>query len=269
MTGRRRPQIFIFTHHKVGTVLFLNVMRKISERFGLSGTPALGLVTSIDRNADVVVFGHSLLGLDLSEYDYRAVHLVRDPRDVWVSGYLYHRRCTERWCINTDLMPKSPIMAPQVPISQQHMPEVWKAKYLAGLGGKSYQQNLIDLSRRDGMRFELDRYAAWTIEAMASWTPPPDCLEMQMEAFAEDFDAAMSAVLTHLGFAGEAHADALQIARTEDIGRMDDARVAADPHIHGRKLSKWRDFLDADDLAAFDERFGFVLPMLGYEVTPA
>ncbi|NDP42456.1 MAG: hypothetical protein GZ089_07040 [Aromatoleum sp.] len=262
---RTTPQMFVFCYHKVGTVLFLNVAAKLAARFGLTATPAVGMVREIDRAADIVIFPHSLLDLDLDDYDYRGIHLVRDPRDVWVSGYFYHGRCTEPWCINADFDPSPPIDFPRVPYSQRHRPEAWKRSYLAGLGGRSYQQNLRALDPRAGMRFELERYTAWTLEAMAAWAPQPGrILELQFEAFARDFDGAMTAALSWLGFPEAALPQALAIAATEDVARMDDRTVAGNPHIHSRKLSKWGDVLSADDLREFEPRYGELIARLGY-----
>ena len=262
---RTTPQMFVFCYHKVGTVLFTNVASKLAARFGLTMTSTLGLVRSIDRGADIVIFAHSLLDVDLGDYDYRGIHLVRDPRDVWVSGYLYHRRCTEQWCVNADLDPSPPIDFPRVPFSQRHRPETWKRAYLEGLAGRSYQQNLRDLDQSAGMRFELERYTAWTLEAMAAWTPRPDrILEMRLEAFARDFDGGMTTALSWLGVAEAALPQALAIAATEDVARMDDRQVAGNPHIHSRKLSKWSAVLSAGDLREFEARHGELIARLGY-----
>lgn len=265
--ARTTSQIYIFCYHKVGTVLFSNVAAKLAACFGLTVRVTLGNVRDIDRAADIVVFPHSLLDLDLDDYDYRGVHLVRDPRDVWVSGYLYHRRCTEQWCINGNLDPSPPIDFPRVPFSQRHRPETWKRAYLEGLGGRSYQQNLRELDPRAGMRFELERYTAWTLEAMAAWIPRPGpILELKLEAFARDFDAAMTAALAHVGFAGAALPRALALAATEDVARMDDQAVADNPHIHSRQLSKWRDVLTAEEIADFEARYGALITRLGYRL---
>lgn len=42
------------------------------------------------------VSGHCL---DLERFDdIKAVHVIRDPRDLLVSGYFYHKRAAEDWC---------------------------------------------------------------------------------------------------------------------------------------------------------------------------
>jgi hypothetical protein len=264
-TARRRPQMFVFCHHKVGTVLFANVLFKLARHFGMVGITQLGRITEIDRSIDIVIFAHSILDLDLDAYDYRGVHIVRDPRDVWVSSYLYHRRCPEPWCTNTDTDPSPPIVFPRVPASQEHRPEAWKRAYLAALGARSYQQNLNALPRADGLRFELERYTSWTLEAMANWVPRPGrILEMPLEDFAGNYDVTMTRALVHLGFPQAVLPTALAIAATEDVGRMSNQDLAANPHIYSRKLSKWPDFLDAVQVREFEARYGDLIARLGY-----
>jgi hypothetical protein len=255
--------MFVFTYHKVGTVLMSKVLMDVAAHFGLRIGTVYGLARA-PGNADIVIFAHSLIGFDLARYNFRGVRLVRDPRDIWVSGYLYHRHCTEGWCVNTDLSPTGRIAFPKVPLSQQHRPEPWKRSYLESLAGRSYQQNLLRLLRSEGLAFELDRYAGWTIESMAGWTPHPAVRDVSMEAISTDFDSTMTAVFTHLGFGADERARATQIAARHDIARMTDAEIAVDRHIHSRTLSKWPSVLTIADLARFSARFPHVPQALGY-----
>jgi hypothetical protein len=262
--ARATPQIFVFCHHKVGTILFYRTLTAIASRFGLTFQMHLGLVRTIDSEPDIILFPHSVLSADLASVNYRGVHLRRDPRDIWVSGYLYHRRCRERWCINTDFDVKGPILFPKIDFSVQHEPEWWKRDYLSRLGGLSYQQNLLALDRREGLRFELARYTQWTLSALTRWRPNPEILEMRLEDFSVAFDSAMRQVLTHFGFEGEGLKGALEIAANEDIRRMSDVQLRDSQHIHSRQLSKWRTFLTPDELEDFYLAFGDIVKNLGY-----
>ncbi|MCK6371269.1 MAG: sulfotransferase domain-containing protein [Gammaproteobacteria bacterium] len=250
----------------MGTALFSRVSIRLAAHFGLSFQTVVGMAHGVDRSANIVVFAHSLLDMDLSQYDYRGIHLVRDPRDIWVSGYHYHRRTSEPWCINSDLDQTPPIGFPRVDYSQQHRPEAWKRAYLDGLNGRSYQQNLLNLDQRSGLKFELERYTAWTLEAIAAWEKRPDrILEFKLEAFADNFDGAMTTALSHLGFSGAALSQALALAANEDVARMDDTTIANHPHIMSRQLSKWRTLLHPDDVRDFEARHGDLIDRLGYE----
>jgi hypothetical protein len=261
-----RPQLICFSYHKTGTSLFLHVMTKICQRLGLVLVNHYGLVERLDPLPDVVLLPHSLLrgGLDRP---YRAIRLIRDPRDMWVSGYLYHLHSHEEWCRNSDMHPTSPIGWPQVDYSVIHWPEAWKRRYLERLGGKSYQQNLLDRSPADGLDFELDGYTGCTLATMREWKlNGVEALDVKLEDVMADFDATMLRVFDHFGFTAEQSEAALGVARTEDIRRMDDAAVAERPQIHSRTISKWRGVLSAAQIARFEACHGDLIRELGYEL---
>src|ERR1700710_1294872 len=100
--SRLGPQLIVFSYHKSGTSLLLHVMTKVCERLGLSLANYYGLVDRPGAEPGVVLLPHSLLRARLDR-PYRAIRMIRDPRDIWVSGYLYHCRCApwdEEWCTN-------------------------------------------------------------------------------------------------------------------------------------------------------------------------
>jgi hypothetical protein len=267
--SRIRPQLICFSYHKSGTSLFLHVMTKVGQRLGRSLVNHYGLVQHLAVEPDIVLLPHSLLRAPLDR-PYRAIRLIRDPRDIWVSGYLYHRRCDETWCRNTDLDPTPPITWPRVDYSIAHRPEDWKQRYLAGLGGRSYQQNLLDRSTTDGLDFELRGYTGRTLETMRQWPlNGADALNVKLEDVMADFDGSMLRIFEHFGFtAGERQA-ALEAARPEDVRRMDDVAIAERPQIHSRTISKWRAFLSPAQVMHFETCHGDLIRDLGYVLTVA
>lgn len=260
-----RPQILVFTYHKTGTVLFEQVLRAVAARFGLTVAVQFGWVETVDPATDIVLLGHSLVGRDFAARPYRAIRVVRDPRDIWVSGYLYHRRCREDWCTNTNFDASSPITFPRVDFSLEHYPESWKRAYLAALGGKSYQENLLERDREAGLAFELAGYTGRTLDAMRSWTlTTPDLLQVRLEDVMSDFDSAFGTIFKHAGFSDDECAQAVELARPHDVARMNDEVVADNRHIHSRTISRWRDFLSAAAVDEFERRYGDVVADLGY-----
>jgi hypothetical protein len=260
-----RPQILVCSYHKTGTVLFGNIMAKLCVRLSLQMAERFGMVQRIDPALDVVLLAHSLLATPPAR-PFRAIRLVRDPREIWVSGYLYHRRCREPWCLNGNFTPPPPIGFPHVPYAFAHRRERFKRDYLASLGGRSYQQNLLTLDQAAGLDFELARYTGCTLADMQAWTlRTPDVLDVRLEDVTANFDANMQAILHHLGFTGADLDTALEIARSEDISRMDEDTIAANPHIHSRNAAKWRSLLSPEQIRDFERRYGALITELGYE----
>ena len=262
---RASPQLIVFSYHKTGTSLFLHVMTKVCAKLGLSLVNYYGLVERLDPEPDVVLLPHSLLR-DPIDWPYRAIRLICDPRDIWVSGYLYHLRCDEEWCRNTDMDPAPPIRWPRVDYSFAHRSEEWKRAYLEGLNGKSYQQNLRDRSLAAGLAFELEGYTSCTLETMREWKQNGiDALDVRLEDVMEDFDGAMLRIFDHFKFSKARRMAALHVARTEDIRRMDQSAIAKRPQIHSRKISKWRGVLSMAQITSFELDHGDLIRELGCE----
>jgi hypothetical protein len=263
--SRVAPQLIVFSYHKSGTSLFLHVMTKVSRRLGLTLLNRYGMVDRLDLEPDVILLPHSLLRAPLDR-PYRAIRLIRDPRDIWVSGYLYHLRCEEEWCRNTNLDPTPPIGWPKVDYSVAHWPEDWKRRYLERLGGQSYQQNLLNRSVADGLDFELEGYTGCTLATMREWKlNGADALDVKLEDVMADFDGAMLRIFDHFGFTADQGRAALDVARSEDVRRMDDAAIGERPQIQSRTISKWRNVLPAAQIARFEECYGDLIRTLGYQ----
>jgi hypothetical protein len=262
-----KQQIIVFGYHKAGTVLLERIMRRVGELLGRSIAKHFGMVSTLDSTKDIVLLPHSLLACDVT-WLYRAIRVVRDPRDIWVSGYLYHRRCREGWCVNTNFDPTSPVGYPRVDFSFQHYPEEWKQNYLARLRGLSYQQNLLGRSQEDALNFELAGYTGCTLEAMRAWRlQGPHIIDVKLEDIAANFDDTMRIIFSHLGFQGSECDRAVGVAGSEDMARMDDATLARDPHIYSRQISKWRDVLSPAQVESFEQRYGALITSLGYVQT--
>ena len=256
--------MLIFTTHKSGTTLFHHIIHKLAPRLGLRAITLYGRVDAIDPAIDMVLIAHSLLGFRIGR-PVRAIRIVRDPRDIWLSSYLYHRRTNEGWCVNTNFDPRPPIGYPRVDFSMLHRPERWKRAWLGRLNRRSYQQNLLDRDQAEGLAFELAGYTGCTLEIMRAWRPPVNAmLQAKIESIAANFDVQMRAIFTHLGFTGPEHDTAIDVAVTEDISRMDDDTIAANPHIHSRSLSKWRGLLSEAQIRTFESVHGDLIESLGY-----
>jgi hypothetical protein len=88
---------------------------------------------------------------------------------------------------------------------------------------------------------------------------------VRLEDVMADYDSAMLRIFDHFGFTEEQSLAALDVARSEDIRRMDEATLAARPQIHSRVISKWRDVLSPAQIAGFDASHGDLIRELGYE----
>ncbi len=243
--------------------IFLKLCDEFDWRFRWHGG---GAPVELPPRVDVLGLGHAHFDLSRLNKPYRGVHLIRDPRDVIASGYEYHLRTDEPWCVNSNLDESPPITAPRVPMWLESCSEEWKREYLGSLCGQSYQERLRSLSPADGVTFEMTHYGTWTIERMLAWDyDDPNVVELRFEDVLADFDGEMRRMFVALGLSGRWLERAIEIAATEDLARMDADRLTHDPHIQSRGVSRWERHLTDEHRAAFKERFGDVVVRLGYE----
>lgn len=268
--GRRgrnaRPiPIVLFCYHKTGTVLLERVFKELSAALGWNFQTIFGKAKELPVDIDVAVMAHSLVDDSFFDRPFVGVHVIRDPRDVVVSGYLYHLRTDESWCINEDLSPRSTIVYPQVPHSQVHRSHEWKVEYLARLNGRSYQAILQSLPQEEGIQFEIEHYASWTIEAMLAWNyAHPNVLELQFEQLMSEFDLTFARIFEFVGLSGSELDLAHTIARRHDISRATASEVKRNPHVSDRNTSRWRSYLSDKHLARLNYEFPGAICRLGY-----
>ena len=142
--------------------------------------------------------------------EYRVVHVVRDPTQVLISGYLYHRRLPgdERWLFEPS-------------------PE---------LGGGTYADRLASadkLGATDAMLAEIamadDELRALAL-AYRDVERDPRGMNVKLESFFEDFDGTMGAVLRFLEFEEGDVGEMVKLAGEFDVGRWSQEELAANEH---------------------------------------
>ena len=93
---------------------------------------------------------------------------VRNPYEIIVSGYLYHKRCKEKWCITKNLSYYDWW-------SSTHFLQSEKTKHKKALSNSifctdmTYQEKLNSLDQDTGIEFEMKNVAKLTIEGMCDF----------------------------------------------------------------------------------------------------
>jgi len=187
--------------------------------------------------------------LDLERIgDCRVSRFIRDPRDMVVSGYFYHKRGAEKWCNRRGLT----------------------EEYLGGLNGgvpeqmgeeQSFSEYLQGLSQEDGLIAEIE-FRKYHFESMLGWpTDDPrvklfryeDMMGNEEQVFAEMFSFyELSWVERKLG---------LMLARrfsARGRGRLKE-------HIRNPKANQWKEYFTPKVSDYFSRHHKAVLDKYGYE----
>jgi len=171
---------------------------------------------------------------------YRGVHLMRDPRDMIVSGYHYHKWAYETWV---------------------HRPDA---------NGNSYQQKLNRVDRATGLFMEIDHFIFFYRDLLERWDcDDPDILEVRYEdLMSGERDVHYESIFRFLGCEGERLRIGIDMMRLFEAerrtGRRSDAKRARHQHIRSGRSQQWRDELNPEHLAYIEAQLGPVLRKFGY-----
>ena len=242
----------IATHHKGGTVWIRRVVRAMSHAIGV---PWIGLWSERqlpkvpgDGRAFLCNWEGRFPRAIWDSGETAFLHVIRDPRDVLLSGCAYHHH--------------APVKGERF----LHAPR-------PDLGGRTYQEHLNALeSPAEKLLFEMENKHAETLAQMRAWPwGDPRCTELRYEDLMGDRDGALfGRALAALGLSGAELKAGLRafwdnslfggLAREEARDGRLQGHIAS-----GGRLRRWRRELPRAVGRIYAERFGADLVALGYE----
>lgn len=228
-------KVLVGTHHKSGTVWMSNIFIRICQEYRLNFFD--GRQKELPRDFHVFFQDHSLFDFGRLQTPYRGLHLIRDPRDVIVSGCLFHQRSDEAWLH-----------------IKRH-----------DLGGVSYSEKINSYrSLDDQIMFEMEHAGLEGIQGMLAWNyATPEFIEVKYEDLIEDVDLMLfHRIFSFLGFPGKCIPQLLEIAYAAS---MFSGNVSKSVHVRSGKARQWEEYFNRRHKTRFVELFGDALVRLGYE----
>jgi hypothetical protein len=230
--------LFVATHHKAMTTYFHAVLKGLSvslgipfESLGAANLPAgsTRMFLSMQGKQDLAKLG-----------PYRGVHIMRDPRDMIVSGYHYHKWTHETWVHRLDDK------------------------------GESYQQKLNRLDKTEGLFLEIDHFIFFYRDALEAWNmADPDLLEVSYESLmGPEKRAKYGEIFTHLGFRDaelRLATDLMQLFEAESRSGKSSGAINQKSHVRSGKSRQWEAELAPEHLAYIEAELGPVLRKFGYD----
>lgn len=197
------------------------------------------------RHTVASVSGHALQ-LDRFD-DVRVVRFIRDPRDLLVSGYFYHRRGAEHWGDLPD--PADADWAMVGGAVPRGIPP-----------GRSFREHLQTVPKEEGLLCEIE-FRRPHFESMLAWPEGDDrVLLMRYEEILGDELRAFERALRFLGLPW--------LARK--VGEMQARRLAASrratktDHIRDPRSGQWREHFTPVVRRRFQEAYSDLVARLGY-----
>jgi len=227
--------ILIRTHHKTGTVWMYRIFLDLANVLGLR---FCHLPEGIIPNADFYLSSEAPFPSELIKGSFRGLHLIRDPRDVVLSGMHYHLRSDEPWL---------------------HVPK-------PELDGLTYQEKLHASGSDERLYFEMREVGLETTKSMLDWNYNDErFFEARYEDLIQDRDVTLfGEVLNFLGFTGGALRNGINIFRKHSLANSDYSS-SDDPHVRSGRPRQWQLEYRRRHGNQFLQIMGDCLVRLGYE----
>jgi len=183
---------------------------------------------------------------------YRATHFVRDPRDLVVSGYFYHRRGAEAWC-RTGWPDEDAWRVVNGTVPDSLPP------------GMSFAEYLSSCSEEEGLMAEIE-FRKKHFDAMEAWDySNPRCLELRYEDVIGNERAAFARMFDHCGLGRDEISRGLDAAEATSAARISTRRTRISTgHIRDPKPGQWERMFTPRVMESFDSRHPNLLARLGY-----
>ena len=238
------------THHKTGTVWMRRVWRQMAEVLGIPFVPIhrpekFGRIP--DKGRVIVPNWGGKFAPELwAREDARFLHVIRDPRDVLLSGARYHDSTS----------------APT---------EKFLYKPRADLGGQSYQQHMQAMGRtEDKLAFEMGEMHQKTLSEMLAWPyGHARAFDIRYEDLIVDTQCMLFAkALEFMGFSGSEVETGIKIFYENSIFgglAQNPAEGRTKTHVKSGKPAQWVTKLPRETAELYRDRHGSDLITLGYE----
>lgn len=236
------PLIVVCTHHKTGTVWMSSIFRAVKKEF--KRVLFSGKQEELPANADIFLQDHSRVNLDdlrSRGRPVRCIHVIRDPRDVVISGCFYHVKTTEKWA----------------------------NKPRKEFGGKNYREAIAEQpTDHDKLVFEMEHTGMKSITDMTSWNyQDPDVFEARYEDLIDDTEfKVFRPMMEFIGFRGGELDKALEIVQANSLFGGASPEGAKDPHhVRSGESRQWPRTFTPELKAEFKRIHPEALQRLGYE----
>lgn len=234
--AKEGPLMFVGTHHKAMTTYFVDVMRLHAMGLGIPFD-----VVNFENPrpaARMFVSGQSKMDLKAMR-PYKGVHVMRDPRDMIVSGYHYHKWTTEAWVHRKDE------------------------------NGRTYQEKLLEADADAGIYMEINHFIFSYRDMLENWDlDDPDMLEVSFSGLMGDGrEQLYHQIFDHLGFEGKEHEYGVRLMRMFEAKKRagkSSSKPSEKSHVRSAKSGQWKGLLQEHHLEYIDRELGTVLEKFGY-----
>lgn len=248
-----------FSYHRSMTSFFSRVFSEVAYLFNWYHKHHNSRIDDFYKDVDGIK-RTSIISVNNRSIDFEKLpsyvgsHLIRDPRDLLVSGYKYHLWCKEKWVRR----PMSLNFKDKLRLEELGLAD--KAK------GKTYQKLLNSLDEVEGYKLEMN-WRGRSFKQMSQWNySNSNILEIKYEEIFGNEVKIFEKLFKHYGFPEEKIDKSLDIVRRNSFASLKKkGRTGKSKHAAVGSPSQWKTSLPKEIREAFKNEYGDLLMSLGYE----
>lgn len=255
------PALIIhFTYHKCMSVYFMRIFENISNKIGwdyrffeTNEHEQLVEVSNNKGNNKLLIKEHSQDDLSLLPHYLKGSHIIRDPRDLLVSGYKYHKWCDEPWA--------------NVPLKENmhYYLRLHKYNIQKDISTWSYRRLLNEVDRETGLKIELN-FRSFSFQCMYEWNyHDPKIMELRYEEIFGNESPVFKELFKHYGFddkqtrIGLKYMELFSFNNQKKIGQ-----TGTEKHLSKGISGQWEEYFSDELKALFKKRHQDLLVKLDY-----
>ena len=198
------------------------------------------------RTLDAASVNNHVLDLE-AVAPYRITRFIRDPRDMIVSGYHYHKRAAEVWCEVKDPTEKDwETVNGRIPDGM--------------LPGESYSEMLQRLSVEEGLFAEM-QFREKHFKGMLTWpNDDPNIMLIRYEDIIGNEEAVFSKLLDFYELPAREKARGVKAAIKHSASRMQNKNT----HIRNPEPNQWKRTFTDETEKRFEELYPGLVEYVGY-----
>jgi len=240
------------SYHKCLTMLFYRTMNSALNKFELTRKERYRHFESIEGlfynlNQNYFISSTNSFAIDTSQLkdDFRITRFIRDPRDLVISGYFYHKRGAEPWFRFVD--PTDRYWAAINGNIPDNMPK-----------GMSYADYLKSLSVEDGLKAEIE-FRKHHLQSMLQWPEDNRIKLFRYEDIMTDQVNAFEQIVKHYEIEGFAKKKILHFAKQNALDKR-----KGDKHIRNSSAGQWREHFSPELNEYFLSQYSEILDIYNY-----
>jgi hypothetical protein len=247
-----------FGYHKAMTVFFIRIFQTIAKKYHFyhkhHNADLKGFYKDVHNKKGLRIVSVNNQLVNFSFFPkYKGTHLVRDPRDLLVSGYRYHQHCNEPWSLQ---------IFDKESIELFGIKELGLEKKAQGL---NFQELLKNIDKEAGYLLELNLRKPH-FKAMWNWDySNPNILELRYEdIFGNEIDVFQN-IFAHYGFPKNYIDTCLQLVRQFSFKALTESgQVGSSKHAAVGKAGQWKNELPEMIIRVFHDRYNNLITKLNY-----